>query len=450
MNSTVIYDLDVEYTVIPKTDYFSFFNPFTICIYDDIHYMIDGTQVNVGDLFVVNSNNVQLWEIENRKMNYIFSISGSSVWYINSIDANTIASKISKGLNINKTGSYMFRSKSLSSTGHYLEKFTVSTFNTVLSLSAPAPMSIFFVRKSDFVLNYNQIISKIFEIAYEMNKSFYVDSGVGMMSSVYVQSQIDSFAALYNNQQYMFGAFNMPFMTKPTQPPSVSLPNVMNMFVTAGYSVISSRIAETKRANEFLSGVTNSIQAGNTIISVMPASGLYYLYLLTCYDSDEPYEHVINKILLELNAGVDFIYKYDQTTKNWNKTYRINPMYFRDDTMTLRFLDNLTPYNSSSYSPLKEEHWARFSIDLARYVMFIFKILIGLRTDNEKEIENTMQFIKEEVYLNILSKAKLKKESLVMSYEVDENKGKVYIDFYLRLPSTIKEIHLITVAVPKK
>ncbi|MCS7318003.1 MAG: hypothetical protein NZZ41_06850 [Candidatus Dojkabacteria bacterium] len=450
MISNVVYDLDVEYTVVPKTDYFSFFNPFTICIYDDVHYMIDGTTVNLSDLFIVNDDNIQLWEIDNEKMNYIFSISGFNIWYINRIDANTIGLKISEGLGLNKTGSYMFRSKSNSSYGNYLEKFTVSTFNSVLSLSAPAPMSIFFVRKNDFALRYSEIISKIFETAYEMNKSFYVDSGIGFLTPVYVQAQIDAFSSLYNNQQYMFGAFNMPFMTKPTQPPPITLPNVMNMFVTAGYSVISSRIAETKAANAYLTGDTNTISAGNTIISVFPASCLYYLYLLNMYDSDDVYIPVINKILMNISSGVDYMYKYDQITKDWNRNYKINPMYFSDSTMTLRFFENLTPYVSTSYSPLKEEHWARFAIDLARYVSFIFKYLIGIRSDNEKEIENMIEFVTDEIYKNVLDKAKLKKESLVMKYEVDNKKGKVYFDFYLRLPPTIKEIYLITVAVPNK
>lgn len=448
MTNAVIYDLDVEYTVIPKTDYFSFFNPFTICIYDDVHYLIDGTPVDVGSLFVVNQSNIELWEIDSRKMNYIFNMSGINVWYINNIDANTIGVKIVNALGLNKKGSYMFRSRSNTSTELSLEKFTVATFNTVLSLCAPAPMSIFFVKKTDFVSRYSHIISKIFETAYEMNKSFYVDSGIGMMSAVYVQAQIDAFASLYNNKQYMFGVFNMPFATKPNQAPPVVLPNVMNMFVTAGYSILSSKIAETKAANSFLTGVSNNVPAGNTIISAIPASGLYYLYLLNIYDSDNVYMPVINKVLMNLNAGLDYIYKYDQNTKNWNKTYKINPMYLNTVNMTLRFLDNLTPYNSQEYSPLKEEHWARFAVDLARYVSFVFKHLIGLRADNEKDIENRIEFLKDEIYSNVLEKAKLKKESLVMKYEIDKQKGKIYFDFYLRLPATIKEIYLITVVVP--
>lgn len=450
-------DLIVSYPEQTPPARFDFINPFFILVYDDIHPLPNNQNVvfydNTNGYIIFNHNSSSVrnkWGISDANGRYILdSTFNSSIkyWYFDEISVTEFVANIFEIANLSLPlfTPFLWRCVTCQSAATPLERETPHTLVNGLSLiSEDRNTGMFVVRRKDLLSNPVQVLNDIFDYADYFNKNFYVDTGLGMVN-YFSQLQMDIVKEqLHVHNRMLFGVVNAPFRTNVGNL-NVNIPNTVNLFVTAGY-VIKTAKSVIAQIDESLS-TTDNIDMTNAIMSITPASVYYFSYIYYMYVTEQPYKPIINQIISDIDGGVDVIFQYKTDTfKNWVKSNRVNPLIFKTDSRFTVFLDNLTPYNNGSYSPLQEEHWARLSIDVGYYSKFVLKNIIGLSPQmNENEIRNNIVFYKYKLYEDIFSKANLGFNDFRVEYEISDNQ--MFVSVYAYLPPTIKEVKLTTVVL---
>ncbi|MEM5877288.1 MAG: hypothetical protein QXF12_00250 [Candidatus Aenigmatarchaeota archaeon] len=448
-------DLIISYPENTPPVKFDFINPFFILVYDDVHSLPDNQNIlfyNNGYIIFDHTSSFirDKWSISESNNRYILdSTFNSSIkyWYFENLSVTEFVGNV---LDISNSSlplstPFLWKCITCQTASTPLERETPHTLVNGLSLlSEDRGAGVFIVRRKDLLSNPVQVLNDIFDYADYFNKNFYVDTGLGMVN-YFSQLQMDIVKEqLHVHNRMLFGVVNTPFRTNIGNL-NVNIPNTLNLFVSAGY-VVKNAKSIVAQIDESLS-TSSTIDMSNLIMSITPASIYYFSYVYYMYSIGTPYRPIINKIISDINGGFDVIFKYKDTTfRNWAKTNRINPLIFKTGERFTLFLDNLSAYNSSTYSPLQEEHWARLSIDVGYYSKFVLKNIIGLSSEmNENEIRNNIIFYKHKLYEDIFSKANLGFNDFRVEYEIENDK--MFVSVFAYLPATIKEIKLTTVVI---
>lgn len=457
--SSVVYsDLYVEneynYEPIYAADNFY---PFAILVYDDVHVLRNRQKIVFydtlnNDYVVFKDTNAlrNLWGIDgNNRMIFESSFDENiKYYYFRDMTTEEFLKKVFQIANVQSTiaSPILHTCFTCKSGSNFLEKTTPTTLVNAISLMAePRMMGIFVVRRLDLARYPVQIIEDIFEKASYINLNFYVDIGLGF-TQYYSQLQIDTVYAQLNQQNFMFGVVNAPFMTKVGTTP-VIVPDTFNVFVTAGYIVKTSKIAvnEIQDKTALMQESSEPIKLGSEIMSTVPASFLYFNHIYYNILSRKNYKNIINRNIGALDGGIDVVYKPNQITEDWTKSARINPLIYSLENNRLYIYNNLNGYRQNN--PLEEEHWGRLAIDIANTAKKVLKSIIGISSRSEqKEIDKAIDYLRKILDEEIFDKTDMNSRDLEIEYKIiDDNRIEFNMSIYL--PKSIKKIYITTVVV---